>query len=304
MKNLSFISVGFIALLQACSTTLNTPLLDTEYSAIQKAHIHNAVTQDEVIPAVKVSNTSAAAAGGGLLGALIVAKIDAEKNKSRNKSAQAIIEPLWNETLDYDYRAMSSEHIENTLGAHFTLANPGESKSFVGLSKHELIDEVNALDEGEVYALVYPRYALIDDSRKLQTSLEARIFKKPTVASNAMPKPIYQNAFFFESEIVGDGGESSMNLWTADNASLFKSNAQANIEVLAELLSYDLKAPDESCNASQTIMMENGYTYQPFKVKGVKIEASEGVHTVRHKTGYIYATKAQPAFGVTAAKCK
>jgi hypothetical protein len=106
-----------IFFLQACATGAKRTLLkQTERESIKSVRLYNLVVQDEVKPAIEISNVTGAM-GGGLIAAFVGSSI----NKGRSATSQDIIEPLYNTIDNLDYRKMLAQEINPSVSSIFTL---------------------------------------------------------------------------------------------------------------------------------------------------------------------------------------
>ena len=55
-------------------------------------------------------------------------------------------------------------------------------------------------------------------------------------------KPVYFNRFVYLSEPKGNGQEDSINLWSANNGELFRTEIKKSTAAVAELIAMDIKA--------------------------------------------------------------
>lgn len=292
--------IGFILalliLLQACATTVNTPLAPSVKQKISSVKLHNTVVQDEVQPAVRVSNSaSAGAAAGGLIGLAIASNIDAARNKKANRVANAAIEQLWNETLEWDYRALAGELINARVEQAFNI-DAMATATPAALAKYELIDSINDLPESS--ALLYIRliYGFVDDSKKLRTFMVASMFDKPATAlAKSLPKAVYHNFFTYESEALGDGGDTSIGMWLDNDLAAFKAASAKGLNAVGEMLLYDLTpSASENCGRLIEVIVENRISNRPAGVKGTQLPGSFATTNMRAKTGEIISVEMMP----------
>lgn len=99
-----------IILVSACAVTPNNYIDQEARLHIDNVDAYLAVTQDEIYADIVRSNTTAAA-GGGLLFALIDTGID----NSRTKNAEKLITPIRDSLLDYDYAQLLQTDIQAAL---------------------------------------------------------------------------------------------------------------------------------------------------------------------------------------------
>lgn len=110
-KTVKLVSILLLmALASACATTQSNHIDQEAREHIDKVDTYLAVTQDEIYAEIVRSNTTAAA-GGGLLFALIDMSVD----NSRTKSAEDLIKPIRDSLIDFDYAELLQANIEEKL---------------------------------------------------------------------------------------------------------------------------------------------------------------------------------------------
>lgn len=102
--------LALVLLLPACATVKTNHIEPAARAHIDTVDTYIAVPQEEIYADIVRSNTTAAA-GGGLLFAIIDSAVD----NSRTKSAEQLIQPIRNNLLDFDYAQALKNEIKNNL---------------------------------------------------------------------------------------------------------------------------------------------------------------------------------------------
>ena len=236
-KPACMLSLFVLLLLQGCvSGVQRTPLTEQTAKTIQSTNFYNLVIQDEVRPAVQLSNVTGAMGGG-----LIPALIDASVNKGRSQSARDSMNHFYAATDDFDFRALHSEEMNAAIDNALPLKIKKAPAEFILLSNKEREKRISALAKGEALLYTSTIYAFVDESRLLVNESMVYIYTKPAKLTKNT-KPIFYNRYVYVSDAKGAGGADSLSLWGADGGSAFRSSMEESSKVLAELISMDIKA--------------------------------------------------------------
>ena len=291
MTLLQKVSGLLIALsLQACvSGPKYTPMTEETKQAVSSAKFYNLVLQDEIKPDVVVSN------GGAAVGGLIGAMVDSSVNDSRATEARGGIQPLYDQIADIDHRVTLASALNPVLSKHFNVANLKDSAATILVSDKELKSQIKALKPGEALFFTSSFYQFRAQSKMLQALTQVFMFMrndKPDVN-----KPNFYSMFTYQSPLVGNGGEDSINLWAADNAKLFREQLQKSATEIANALDYQMQTPlNEVCLKGAEVKVPNALGMA--KAKGNVFEENETMSKLRSTQGdvYIVATSSvQPA---------
>ncbi|HWV15293.1 MAG TPA: hypothetical protein VN030_07655 [Cellvibrio sp.] len=300
----TLISIAAVAiLLQGCAVgQQRTFLSQAERENIKRVELYNLVIQDEVRPAVEISNVSGAMGGG-----LIPALIDSSINKGRSVSAQDIIEPLYLATDSLDYRALLAKEVNTSTSSIYTLKEKKDLAEARLLSDPELKEKIKQLSDGEYLLYISSFYGLMENSKSFNSETVAMVFKKPAAsASTARPKPIYFNRLNYVSGPVGNGGADSIALWAKNNGEAFTKTLNESAYETAQQLKYDLQNSMEfECgkNVSAEVFGFNGVK---MKNASVLVEQKSERAIVRNiGNGALYSIPGTPEAAKSATKkCK
>lgn len=224
-------------LLQGCVTgDKRTPFTAQTVQSITSANSYNLVIQDEVRPAVDISNV-AGAMGGGLIGAIV----DSSINKSRNRSAQEVMNEFYALTQDHDFRAHVAADFNAALASALPLKVAQAPAEFILLSNKARAQRINKLAAGEVLIYSSSFYGFVDNSKELVTESVVYVYAKPAKRTKSV-KPIYFNRFVYLSESKGSGPEDSISLWSANKGEVFREEIRKSTAAVAELIAMDMNA--------------------------------------------------------------
>ena len=220
------------ASLSACSVVpMRISLTPQQRSAITELNAHVIVVQDEVIAAVQPSNVSMAT-GGGLIGAMI----DSSITNSRVKASQEILGPFYAQIEDVDYRKEFNEAIAKSL-ARYPIKVSRFTTTPRSLSNDSLKRLRNELAPGQALLVVYPRYFFTMDFRSLDAESVVTMWTK----DGDDRLPVQRAVLYYQSSMVGTGGQDSVAQWGAQNAAAFRATLRESIAETINLFLLDLE---------------------------------------------------------------
>ena len=283
MKHIRILAVmATLLVVQGCvSMAQHTPITQAKKDQITTLYVYNLVSQDEVRPAVELSNVSGAL-GGGLIGAMI----DASINDDRANEARAALDTFYSSSLDMDYRKIQQDAVAPVLAEHFPLSAEGVTVKTVVLTDKEVEQRAAKLGPNEGFLFLSSHYTFVESFKTLQTGMAAYLF----VGGNAKPKvskPDFHNVYVYQSPLVGNGGEDSISQWSADNASLFREQIKQSVAFGANAMKHDLQIPaTEACAISASFSLPGQLGVQ--KVTGILVEQTAERTLIRAKDGRLY----------------
>ncbi len=287
-----------ILALQGCvSGVTHTPLNPQNAASIKQANLYNLVIQDEIRPAVDISNVSGAL-GGGLIGAVI----DSSINKSRNRSAQEVMAGFYGATDDFDFRQLQSADLNSAVASVLPLKVKEAPAEFILLNNTEQNKRIAALGEGEAMVYTSTFYSFVDQSREFVTESVVFIYTKPAKPSKN-PKPIYFNRFVYVSGTKGTGGDTSIAQWSENNAKAFREEMAKSTSAIGEMIAMDIKS---HTNMYCGKPVKAGLIYGGQKIQGNATLVSEkgGANWVQDASGAIYSVPASTVTANAKAKAK
>lgn len=299
MKHIKMLAVlATLLVVQGCvSMAQHTPITQAKKDQIKTLYVYNLVSQDEVRPAVELSNVSGAL-GGGLIGAMI----DASINDDRANEARAALDTFYSNSLDMDYRQIQQEAFSPMLAEHFPLSADGAAVRTVVLTDKEVEQRAAKLGPNEGFLFLTSHYTFVESFKTLQTGMAAFLF----VGGNAKPKvskPDFHNVYVYQSPVIGSGGEDSISQWSADKASTFREQIKQSIAFGVNAMKYDLQMPvTESCSIAASFNLPGQMGVQ--KVTGILVEQTEEHALIRAKDGRLYQVDPKKISTTTNKNCK
>jgi hypothetical protein len=272
-------------LLGACATPMRVSLNTEQRAKLGELKARVIVVQDEVVAAVQPSQVSVAT-GGGLIGAMI----DSSITNERVKESQKLMGPFYASIEDVDFRKEFNETITRELTRY-----PIKTREVVTTPRMVAMAELNQmraqLPPGHALLLIVPRYSLTMDFRSLDADAFVTIWDKGEGNS-----PIQRGVLRYQSKLVGTGGKVSMDMWSADNAALFRSTLRESVTELTNLIlmDADVGATPAKPDEMKTFTLNTGLQQAEIKGRSLKEVADRVI--VLGEDGKLYSLpKAQPA---------
>ncbi len=221
LRNVIFV-IPLILFLAGCQTVpRHVPLDSKKAASIKLVHVVSMVVQDEIIARSKPSYVTVAL-GGGLLGAAI----DSSITESRMREIYAVLEPAYESFDDVDLREIFWPQLRDFLNhrARLNISNIKTTPRLITDSeRHELMANMKE----DTYLETYTRYSFDPDLRTFN------IITGTYMASKNQEQAAYRNTITYQSPIVGNGMQHSMDLWTENNGERFR---QAMAEGISETI--------------------------------------------------------------------
>jgi len=235
-----------ILTLTACTTLPATqPLSPSARDQIASSEVVVPIRQSEIYVFVPDSQL-AAAAGGGLLWALI----DTGVNSVRTSKAEAAVRPLRDQVVDFDFDGMMRDDLKNALSqlSWLHLDTVKVSKNTTPQSADQEL--VSASDEAILVTSV--DYQLSNDATMLTVSLNAALYPnserlralRPGKGStpSALENALYRNNFSVQRGAPNSTDDRDLNIaqWSADHGAALRSALTSSAADLAKRLETDL----------------------------------------------------------------
>ncbi|WP_155250812.1 hypothetical protein [Pseudoalteromonas luteoviolacea] len=242
------------------------PMTQETRNAAQQTSTYNLVLQDEVRPAVNLSNASGALGGG-----LIAAAIDSSINDDRAMGAFSVAAPLLNDTLDLNFRKLIVEEFNPVLISEFNASDTKETAESKYLNDKEIKAQIASLKEGEAALYLFTHYQFFDNFKVVLFETTATLY---TAGKAKVSKPAYRNSFTFISDPIGTGNLDSIRLWKDNNSQLYRATVNNALSEIRKMLEADIKvANQEACITGTRYTRYN--VLGDYKSRGV-ITAQEG----------------------------
>jgi hypothetical protein len=226
------------------------------------------------------------ATGGGLIGAMI----DSSITNERVKESQKLMGPFYASIEDVDFRKEFNETITRELTRY-----PIKTREVVTTPRMVGMSDLNQmraqLPPGHALLLIVPRYSLTMDFRSLDADAFVTIWDKGEGNT-----PIQRGVLRYQSKLVGTGGKVSMDMWSADNAALFRNTLRESVTELTNLIlmDADVVATPAKPDEMKTFTLNTGLQQAEIKGRSLKEVANRVI--VLGEDGKLYSLpKAQPA---------
>jgi hypothetical protein len=258
MKVRALLPLALLAsgLLSGCASTPRViPMAGEASSQIRSTEIILALSQQEIAAEINQSNV-AAAAGGGLLMALI----DTAVNQSRAADAEKAIASLKNALVDYEFGKQLRAALEQELGRLSWINLQGSRTESSPDTKK--IDEAVARSTANAVLVVNTTYTLSPDFSSVKVKATVTGYPKTpelsTVAKKARPDTdpplLYRNDF---SAATGIGKPypspaAAASAWAEDNGKAARAALNSGAADLAKRIAADLELARANYRAGGT----------------------------------------------------
>lgn len=250
LRSLAFPILLPAVLLGACATPLpvHQALPDAVRNQVSSVDVVLPVKQSEIYVFVPASNVSAAA-GGGLLAALVDAGIDS----IRNSKAEAAVKPLRDSIVDYSFDNSLRTDTAAAL-TKLTWTKAGDPVVIKEVTSQAL-DAAIAQSKADAVLFANADYHLSNDGYVLDVVVGASLFAKSdalkAVGPSKLKTPIsnpantlYRNVITYESMApmgTVDQRDKNIAIWSADHGAPMRSALTKGAAKLAQLLADDLQ---------------------------------------------------------------
>ena len=194
------------------------------------------LNQQEV--GVDVSQTNAMAAGGGLLGALIVAGID----NSRTKSAEERIVPIRDLLLSYPF----NERVEREIRAD--VPSPGIGANPNILVQGSALAAIDAQNKGQLASralVLTPRYAFDNQFNHLSVKITAQVIEREIKPNGKVrARFAFNRTYTFQHTLpeIAEKPEDNVKAWVAFGADGLTSMVDEGLRQSVDMLVFDFSS--------------------------------------------------------------
>lgn len=270
-------------LFAACASPMRVSMTPEQRNKISELNARVIIPQDEVIAAVQPSLASIAGIGAGLLGVTIGAMIDASVMSKRVNEAQKFMAPLYANIEDVDYRlefdeAMKQESANYPVKIGQVVTSPRSPNI------SELTEFLKKLKPDEALLVLVPRYSLNMGFRNLDANSLVTVWRPGE--GNA---PIHRSFVRYQSQSVGEGGQGSVDLWSANNASLFRSTLRESVSELTQLILMDINMVAEPAGPSEVRSFSLATGDRQTEITGRLLKETINRTVVLDKNGTLYS---------------
>ena len=270
-------------LLAACAAPMRVSMTPEQRNKISEVKTHVIVPQDEVIAAVQPSAASFAGIGAGLLGVTIGAMIDASVMSRRVNETQKLMGPLYANIEDVDYRAEFGDAMKQESASHSVKIGQVVTTPRL-LNMAELNQFRKTLKPNEALLLLVPRYSLNMGFRNLDANSQVTVWLPGE--GNA---PVHHSFVRYQSQSVGEGGQGSMDLWSANNASLFRSTLHESASELTQMILMDIDMVAQPAGPSEMRNFSLATGGRQTEITGRVLKEDINRTVVLDKSGTLYS---------------
>lgn len=270
--------------LVGCAVPGYIPLSQENSKKIQTVDVRSMVIQDEVIARADPSSISAAA-GGGLIPALIDASITA----GRQEKLQSAMESFYESIEDYDFRAIYWPQLTKELREQYPLKIKTIVTTPRGIGYRDEQKYASTLEDSQAQMVMSTAYFLSSDLRTLNISTHVNLWMKGGL------QPAYKNTMTYQSPIVGEGAEQSAKAWAQDGGKPFMDKLSEGIRETLAMLSIDMKnnVPVPVPATAEKVTVKYNYgdarSAANSNVKGSVIETHGDRVILRNENGQLYS---------------
>jgi hypothetical protein len=226
------------------------------------------IAQNEIYVYVPPSQL-ASSGQGGLLGALVLASIDAGVDKTRAGRAEKAVKPLRDAIVDFSFDDTLTSELKTAMAQvswlHLDAARVVKETSVDSLNKAIADSKASAV------LITAANYELSNDGSVLTVTLVADLYPNSD-ALNALKKPanteqrshplnaIYRNTFVFEISAPGAGTNRDANIaaWSANRGEPMRVALKRAAAKLSQMLAVDVQdGGDASLNDAYGVLTRN-----------------------------------------------
>lgn len=267
---------------------LYKPLEPQTQARIKQFKVENIVTQDELIIRAQ-SPGVAAAAGGGLIPALI----DSAIASKRQDEIHELSSPFYKGVDTFDVRsyiANESEKLKELC--------PDKIESSIttplALNSERRLKMQSRLTPDQAFLAFSTDFTFTPDYKRLFMMVTATLWLKESDS-----EPAYQNRLIYESNPQGNGLLDSTSKWGADSAKAYKTAITMGFNDILRLLAIDLKCQSEANNTSKKAVQASSsslllpynvaFLNSPIKIEGQVISETTDRVLLRSPAGFLYS---------------
>ena len=271
-----------ILLLAGCQTIpKHVPLDGKKAATIKLVQVVSMITQDEIIARSKPSYVTVAV-GGGLLGAAI----DSSITESRMREIYAVLEPAYESFDDVDLRKIFWPQLREFMNQRARLHVNNIVTTPWLITANEQVENIANMKE-DAYLQIYTYYFFDPDLRTFN------IITGTYMSSKNQEQPAYRNTIAYQSPIVGNGMQHSMDLWTVNNGERFRQAINQGVSETIRQLEMDLGREKVSPSKKSTTITYNTGTEVIGRTGTVMASDSDRI-ILREKDGTLISLANKP----------
>jgi hypothetical protein len=248
------VSVGGLLLTACAGVPAYESIPPAAKDQIASTEVVVPVKQNEIYVYVPPSDmATAGAAGGGAIGGLLFAAVDAGVNSVRTSKAEDAVKPLRDALVDYSFDRTMQNDMQASLASV-----PWLHVDNVHVLKEATSDSMDrALDSSRDSAVLFASadYQLSNDADLLTVTVSASLFPKSDAlralkqgkssgTKTALANSLYHNTLVFEYHPQNTGVDRPTNIanWSANNGAAMRAALDESAKKLAWLLAQDVQS--------------------------------------------------------------
>lgn len=275
---------GACVLLSACASTVHKPLSDASRNNISQLEMRVVVLQEGPIFSARPPGV-AAAAGGGLIPALI----DASVQKSRQESLVSKVHSVLEAVHDYDFREEYSSNLSTALQNGFPLKVGKMSVVPSSLSREAADAAIAATKNGAGLLLLISYYELEPNLSALTIRTSASLW------SEGNPQKAYSNHLIFQATSGSLDLDRNTELWASENGQRLREQSLLGIRETLKMLVLDLGMkevvgkPNSPSSNTPTEKFSFYMAGLPQQLEGTLLASEPARALVRDKAGALFS---------------
>ena len=282
-------ALALLALGGCVQIPVYVPLDAAVRASLKEIRVVSAIPQDEIYLSA-ASPGVAAAAGGGLLAAVIESQIA----KSRQDAIQATIGPFYAAIDDIDFRKDYWKAVLPELGKLF----PGAALEVKTTAAQMMLAErnklVEALPAGKGLIYLSTRYSFTPDFSRLDVITSIDAWRGGRQASADRPEPAYSNVLFYQSAPVAATGNDAIRIWGRDEAKLYRAALAEGMAETTRMMRLDaeharIKGVDQKMPGSTRSVEARKAAPGMAAVTGPVLEESPARWVIRNNDGRLHS---------------
>lgn len=280
----AMVIAGTCALLSACAGVVHKPLSDTSRNGIKYVEMRVVVLQEGPIFSARPPGV-AAAAGGGLIPALI----DASVQKSRQEAMVGKVSTILEAVHDYDFRGEYAASLNAELQNGFPL-KVGKLSIVPSSLSHESANALIAATKGGSGLLQLITYYELEPNLSAMT-----IRTSASLWSEGNQEKAYSNHLIFQANSGSLDLDRNVELWSAEGGLRLRGQFLKGIRETLKMLVLDLgtkELPETQKSATKPSSNDKFAFHMaglPQQLEGSLIASEEGRVIFRDKAGALFS---------------
>lgn len=269
--------LGLCTFVTGCMPAFYTPLADDKRAKINELEMRVVVVQEGPVFSARAPGV-AAAAGGGLIPALI----DAGIQQSRQQELGGRMRPALDAIDGYDFRAEYAAGLDTALKS-FPLKVNKHAVTPRALTREQTDAAIAATKGGKAFLMLITSYELEPGLGTLSIRTSASLWNDGAV------EKIYSNHFIFQSSVQGLSPAENAKLWSADGAKVYREQSALGARETLKMLAMDLQMKGVIKEPPGQSEMRMSVAGAPRFMQAKKIDGTTARSVFRDADGALYS---------------